>query len=848
MISTIQDPTVNSIAALCRLFGSLVICLALTACGSSGGTSPDSSSSSSGGTGSSSSSGGDTSSGGGASSTSSSGGTLPPVEPSALRGYIYTRVPRTTATAVINGTRYKNLDVYDRLLETGADFSREYVAQLSGPGQLVYIDGDNNEHILFDCVTNNEPCVPLDAMVDFAGDRVLFSVYRGTLENLRLHNTDLPNRILNSSSAQIYIADLNTKQVKAIPQPAGVHDTGPIWLPDGRIMFTSTRSEHYGTVVRNEAPRHNHALQLWMMDEDGSNAVNIGPQDRDHALHPYILSSGRVIYSTWQLNHMLPFRDDNGATNGFGTLRNFFWVASVDQRGGDWASLLGAHHVYVQNDYDSSVPEPIKALHFFGERANGDICTTNYYRGNNGGAGSILCWVPEAQGVEGFGPAEVSGSDAQRKVFSPRNVYTAIPYGWAVDDTSRREGGQFLGKVRDPDGLPDGNLLLSYGRGRCFSAENDSYLFDIQGDDGACDFGIYQTNADNPGASTGLSDSPADLLKVADSPDWHEYMPRVVRPYLDIYGQLRPATPPLSSTGDNNVCQLGASSMQMHGARGGSEPNTLEIQHHSGWAFGRKEICGQQGCSMHGVNPATEITQIRFWRVKPHVRSAQLQANPQHNEIHSIIGSRVEILGDVPLQSDGSFLVQLPCDTPYVMAGVDTDGRIIARDQVVQSLRPGEKRLCQGCHVHSIDLGLNFNNRLAASAAPTVLPATGLEPEYQRDIWPMLQNNCASCHGGANPDGNLALDITGDGNGSTYNTLVWDHQGLSRPNTSRYLHSVFARESLLYWKAAGQRTDGRSDGDFGNDINFGNAHDSYLTANELKLLGDWIESGAYYEK
>jgi hypothetical protein len=68
--------------------------------------------------------------------------------------------------------------------------------------------------------------------------------------------------------------------------------------------------------------------------------------------------------------------------------------------------------------------------------------------------------------------------------------------------------------------------------------------------------------------------------------------------------------------------------------------------------------------------------------------------------------------------------------------------------------------------------------------------------------------------------------------------------GLQRPYTSKYINSQFARESLLYWKAANARTDGRTDDSYGDDINFGPDHPTRLSKEEVQLVGDWIDSGA----
>jgi hypothetical protein len=65
---------------------------------------------------------------------------------------------------------------------------------------------------------------------------------------------------------------------------------------------------------------------------------------------------------------------------------------------------------------------------------------------------------------------------------------------------------------------------------------------------------------------------------------------------------------------------------------------------------------------------------------------------------------------------------------------------------------------------------------------------------------------------------------------------------LSRPYTSKWV-AKFARDSLLYWKCMGSRQDGRTDNQYGNDIDFGRAHASGATPEECRLIGRWIDTG-----
>lgn len=73
-------------------------------------------------------------------------------------------------------------------------------------------------------------------------------------------------------------------------------------------------------------------------------------------------------------------------------------------------------------------------------------------------------------------------------------------------------------------------------------------------------------------------------------------------------------------------------------------------------------------------------------------------------------GERIAILGEFSVinrdangariidpsgHPDTSFLVRFPANTPYLMQGIDCDGRTLNTDQTWQHLRPGEKKTCE---------------------------------------------------------------------------------------------------------------------------------------------------------
>ena len=73
----------------------------------------------------------------------------------------------------------------------------------------------------------------------------------------------------------------------------GYHDLDPIYLPNGKIMFASTRSQR--SVLCNPTT----VTTLHVMDADGKNITCIS-QGQVNEMSPCVLDDGRVIYMRWE--------------------------------------------------------------------------------------------------------------------------------------------------------------------------------------------------------------------------------------------------------------------------------------------------------------------------------------------------------------------------------------------------------------------------------------------------------------------------------------------------------------------------------------------------------------------
>lgn len=67
--------------------------------------------------------------------------------------------------------------------------------------------------------------------------------------------------------------------------------------------------------------------------------------------------------------------------------------------------------------------------------------------------------------------------------------------------------------------------------------------------------------------------------------------------------------------------------------------------------------------------------------------------------VFASVGSGVRrTLGTVPVDSDGSVIVQLPADVPLGLDTLDAQGHVLRHQPALLWLRPGENRACIGCH------------------------------------------------------------------------------------------------------------------------------------------------------
>jgi hypothetical protein len=742
------------------------------------------------------------------------------------------------------------------------------------PGSdLVLLKPDGREEVLF--AAGNGAVA--DPVVSFDARTVYFSYF----PDVRVAELNYQRSYTPKAGADIYKINLATRAVtrlthqtwepptgaakwstNVLTQSApdtftlgyGIFNLGACPLPNGKIMFTSSRD---GYLPNKTFTFPN--LRLYVMDEDGSNVEPVGHINMGSALHPHVLADGRVMFSSYE---------------GQGNRDERIWsLWAIWPDGTRWETLMSAFN----RD---------RALHFQTQLSDGRLSVIEYYNLNNGGFGTLLAFDGQKRlDIPAFGsanPNDASNPAVQRGLwyfdanhpqhkqprfeqyrFSPRSLInlSAFTHGGdeassvALDDT-------YAGKVTHPAGAPNNDVLLVWSGGPANFLNRPVNTPRLDG-------GIYLLKGGR--AAT----SHRDLVLVKNDPRYNEQQPKPVVPYASIYGITKPVDlPALANDGTLHTALpantpfglVGASSFyhrdttphngEAPNAYGGLEKfNTRENDQNPNWFTQGADAGKYTNADIHAVR-------IVAMESVAHKSYGPLEVGDFAFRAHSA-RERLRILGEIPLRKfnadgsvirdtqgnpDTSFLAKIPGDTPFTFQTLDKDGVVLNMAQTWHMVRPGEVRTdCGGCHAHS-KVPLPFSQTAAGKPGfvPTDLTGNALvlaknasgqtvtqthsmpvmDVEYRAHIKPILQRACVSCHSkNGRQEAGLVLDdeTLTDGMDGTFNRLTRDpdaRYGIKpvigtwrQENASRYIRKFQSRRSLLAWKVFGRRLDGWTNAD-----------------------------------
>ncbi|NOK60014.1 MAG: hypothetical protein GFH27_549291n207 [Chloroflexi bacterium AL-W] len=269
----------------------------------------------------------------------------------------------------------------------------------------------------------------------------------------------------------------------------GYDDTDPIWLPDGRIAFASTRWPgigHYSGV---------RTTNLYVVGNDGNNMRRI-TAERNGAERPLVDPlTGKIVYARWWRNHRFPvnsletIRDPDGGyvqkdgvttdrdnhVGGPSMFRNAWQATSINPDGTEVAMWTG----HMRDE---------EATHVYGGAFTPDgALIANFFPMFN---------MTEAAGFGGLRRYERGPG-----MYTPLIGITSLTLNY-IQSGEPTSFGIFEGAYAvDPDVLPDGRLIFSW--------TPDIYQ----------DYGLYIANGDG-----------TNRMKLYDNPGTTELRARVIRP------------------------------------------------------------------------------------------------------------------------------------------------------------------------------------------------------------------------------------------------------------------------------------------------------------------------------
>ncbi|MBK9131916.1 MAG: hypothetical protein IPM20_09835 [Gammaproteobacteria bacterium] len=443
-------------------------------------------------------------------------------------------------------------------------------------------------------------------------------------------------------------------------------DVAPHYLPDGRIVFSSTRQRQASALLLDEGKPQFAALDedlddpaavLHVMNADGSDIHQIS-FNQSHDLDPAVLDSGEIVFSRWDhmggRNAVSLYRVRPDGTE----LQPFYGVHSHDT-GTNGATV---QFLAPRPTRDGRIMSLLKP--FTGTRGGGDIVLVdidNYIDNEQP--------VIASQGIL-TGPGQVSIAASQIRTDgepSPGGYFSAAYPLW--DGTNR--------------------ALVSWTLCRLLEDEvivpcTDERLADPEAEEAPPLYGIYVLDMDN------------DTLRPLTRPEEGVM-------YTEVVAMQSRALPDILLDKQTGV--------DLDGTLADEGAGVIDIR--TVYDFdGVFNNLGSGAASIAAVaDPAQTLAADRPARFLRVVKAVGIPDEDVREIPNTAFGRSTqqrmrEIVAYAPIEPDGSVKIKVPANVPLALSVLDGDGRRIgARHQYWIQVRPGETVTCNGCHSPASEAG-----------------------------------------------------------------------------------------------------------------------------------------------
>lgn len=545
--------------------------------------------------------------------------------------------------------------------ETDTSDIRELTAFTPG-GDLIYRDlaaPGAREHNITAALTGGMGDVK-DVEVSYDGDKLLFALHLPEIEGADPEDQPTWNiweyQISTGTLRRIIESDLKAKEGQ---------DIAPHYLPDGRIIFSSTRQRTAKPMLLDEGKlqqfaaldedRNEPALVLHVMDEDGGNIKQLS-FNQSHDLDPTVLQNGSVVFSRW---------DNSGGQEGIHLYSMYPDGANLRLLYGANSHDTGTGGATIQFVQPREMPDgrlAVLAKPYSGTFLGGDILTidvTDYVDNTEPTAANA--------GILS-GPAQAS-----------------LSYNEVRTDTAPSRGGRFSAFYPLWDGT--NRALVAWSQCRLMEGSR-----------------IVPCTDDRLARADAVEAPPLYGVYIYDM-DKQTQIP-VFRPeegvlYRDVVVAAPRELPQIIFENDGPPTD----SFAFDPALVSENVGILDIR--SVYDFdGGFNALGSSAADIESLaDPATEAADVR-WPAR-FLRIVKAVSIPGRDVVRlrgsdfgiSTAQSMREIVGYAPIEPDGSVRVKVPANIPFAISVLDAKGRrITARHRNWLQLRPGEILTCNGCH------------------------------------------------------------------------------------------------------------------------------------------------------
>ncbi len=481
-----------------------------------------------------------------------------------------------------------------------------------------------------------------DLVVSPDGNTLLFALHPPMLPNV--DDEDQP-------TWSLYKYDIKTKVVSPLmatetERELG-HDVSPAFLPDGRIVFSSTRQVTSRQILLDEfkpqytaqdEDRDGPTFNLHVMDADGRNIQQIS-FNLSHDLSPTVLPDGHIVYVRW----------DNQSDRNMLNLYRMRPDGSRNELIYGWHShTTGAD----QNRVEFVKPQVLED-----------------------GSLSVLLSTNNAPYYNTW-PQQIAINDASDNTQALYNKTIAATaqtplFPWAFDNTQRAER---AGAVNSFFGLHDGTQRYLVSWSPCRATLNNQTV--------AC--------AQLPADSTAPLAAPLYGLWLFDNQKNTQVPVR-----LGVEGKIQ-SEPVVMQARNKNVYLPSDPTIDPLLA----EENVAILNIRSVYDLAGTDVAGIGRLSDPMQTRSTDrpVRYVRFIRGVP-LPSNEVQQIPGFAFGVSQRQGMRDILGFAPVEPDGSVKVKVPANVPLALSLLDANGKAVSQQhQQWITLRPGETLSCNGCH------------------------------------------------------------------------------------------------------------------------------------------------------